>query len=314
MNNLLFCLNATVPVFSLMLLGLLFRKLHLFDEAFIGKANKFVFTIALPTLLFKDLATTDFISSWDTSFVVFCFLSTLGSILLAFLISLPFRKNYSQGEFIQASYRSSAAILGIALIQNIYGNTGMAPLMIIGAVPLYNIMAVIVLEIFKPNHSALNKKMLLHTGKEILTNPIMIAIALGIIWSLLHLPMPVMLNKTITHVANLATPLGLMSMGAAFQWKNSYNNMKPAFICTFLKLVGFVSIFLPIAILLGFRESHLIAILVMLGSSTTVAGFVMAKNMGHDGTLTSTVVMLTTCLSAFTLTLWLFLLKVYMFL
>ena len=121
--------------------------------------------------------------------------------------------------------------------------------------------------------------------------------------------MHAMLNKTISHVANLATPLGLMSMGATFHMKNSLGNIKPALVCTFLKLVGFASLFLPFAIFLEFRDSQLIAILVMLGSSTTVAGFVMAKNMGHDGILTSTVVMLTTCFSAFTLTMWLFVLR-----
>lgn len=309
MENLIFCLNATIPVFLLMLLGLFFRKINLFDDAFVKKTNKFVFTIPLPVLVFKDLATANFASSWDTAFVSFCFLVTVASIFLAFLLSLPFRKICSQGEFIQASYRSSAALLGIALIQNIYGNTGMAPLMIIGSVPLYNIVAVVVLEVFKPERSTINRKIIIHTFKGILTNPIIIGIAAGIFWSLLKLPMPTMLNKTITHVANLATPLGLMAMGASFNIQKSLGNLKPALVCTIMKLVGFTSIFLPLAVFLGFRGSQLIAILVMLGSATTVSSFVMSKNMGHDGILSSTVVMLTTCLSAFTLTAWLFLLR-----
>ena len=69
-------------------------------------------------------------------------------------------------------------------------------------------------------------------------------------------------------------------------------------------------VFLPIAVALGFRTEKLIAILVMLGSATTVSSYVMARNMGHKGVLTSSVVMLTTLLSAFTLTGWLYLLKV----
>lgn len=313
MENLIFCLNATVPIFLLMLLGLFFRKMNLFDDAFVSKANKFVFTVPLPVLVFKDLATADFASSWDTLFVVFCFLVTVASIFIAFLLSLPFRKTCSQGEFIQASYRSSAALLGIALIQNIYGNAGMAPLMIIGSVPLYNIMAVVVLEVFRPGNSKINKEVILHTVKGIFTNPIIIGIVAGILWSLLKLPMPTMLNKTVTHVANLATPLGLMAMGATFNVKKSLGNIKPALVCTVLKLVGFASVFLPLAIYLGFRNSQLIAILVMLGSATTVSSFVMSKNMGHDGVLSSTVVMLTTCLSAFTLTTWLFFLRTWGF-
>lgn len=313
MENLIFCLNATVPIFLLMLLGLFFRKMNLFDDAFVSKANKFVFTVPLPVLVFKDLATADFASSWDTLFVVFCFLVTVASIFIAFLLSLPFRKTCSQGEFIQASYRSSAALLGIALIQNIYGNAGMAPLMIIGSVPLYNIMAVVVLEVFRPGNSKINKEVILHTVKGIFTNPIIIGIVAGILWSLLKLPMPTMLNKTVAHVANLATPLGLMAMGATFNVKKSLGNIKPALVCTVMKLVGFASVFLPLAIYLGFRNSQLIAILVMLGSATTVSSFVMSKNMGHDGVLSSTVVMLTTCLSAFTLTTWLFFLRTWGF-
>ena len=309
MENLLFCLNATVPVFMLMVLGFFFRKINLFDDPFVNKANKFVFTIALPVLVFQDLATTDFISSWDTRFVLFCFVITVVSIFIAFLLSLFFRKNYSQGEFIQAAYRSSAALLGIALIQNIYGDSGMEPLMIIGSVPLYNIMAVVVLEFFKPGQKTFNKKLVLDAVKGILKNPILIGIFLGILWSVLKIPMPKMLDKTLTHVSNLATPLGLMAMGATFDFKKAFGCLKPAIVCTFMKLVGFVSLFMPLALALGFRDSQVIAILIMLGSATTVSSFVMAKNMGHDGVLSSSVVMLTTFFSAFTITFWLFILK-----
>lgn len=309
MNNLLFCLNATVPVFLLMVLGFFFYKIHLFDDRFVSQANKFVFTIALPVLVFQDLAATDFLSSWDGPFVLFCFSATLVSIGLAFLLSLFFRKKCGQGEFIQAAYRSSAALLGIALIQNIYGDTGMAPLMIIGSVPLYNIMAVVVLEFFKPKQEPFHKKLLPDACKGIVKNPILIGILLGILWSLLQIPMPKMLDKALIYIGNLATPLGLMAMGAAFDYKKAFGCLKPALVCTFMKLVGFVGIFLPLALAAGFRDGQLIAILIMLGSATTVSSFVMAKNMGHDGILSSSVVMLTTLFSAFTLTFWLFILK-----
>lgn len=309
MENLLFCLNATVPVFALMVLGFFFRKINLFDDHFVNKANKFVFAVALPILIFEDLATTDFTSTWDSKFIFFCFGITMISIIIAFLLSLIFRKNYNQGEFIQATYRSSAALLGIALIQNIYGDAGMAPLMMIVAVPVYNIMAVIVLEFFRPGNDAFNKELLIKSVIGVLKNPILIGLVLGILWSLLRIPMPAILGKTLNHVSNLTTPLGLMAMGAAFDYKKAFGCLKPALVCAFMKLVGFASIFLPIAIALGFRNSHLIAILIMLSSATTVSSFVMAKNMGHDGILTASVVMLTTFFSAFTITAWLFILR-----
>ena len=77
----------------------------------------------------------------------------------------------------------------------------------------------------------------------------------------------------------------------------------------FLKLVGFAAMFLPAAISFGFRREELVAILIMLGSATTVSSYVMAKNMGHEGILSSSTVMLTTLFSAFTVTGWLYLLR-----
>ena len=151
MSNLIFSLNATMPIFLTMILGLFFRKVGILDESFTSKMNKFVFKIALPVLLFQDLSDSDFSAVWDIKFVLFCFFATLLSILAVWGLSHLLKERSARGEFIQAAYRSSAAILGIAFIQNIYGNSGMAPLMIISSVPLYNIMAVIVLAVFRPD-------------------------------------------------------------------------------------------------------------------------------------------------------------------
>lgn len=309
MENLIFSLNATVPVFAMIILGMFFKKIDIIDDVFASRMNKFVFLIPLPVLLFKDLATLDFNTIWDTKFVLFCFFITILSILIVTLLSFLLKNKQNQGEFIQASYRSSAALLGIALIQNVYGKATMAPLMIIGSVPLYNIMAVVVLSFFSPERKGLSKEVWLKTIKGILTNPILIGIVVGILWSLLHLPMPTMLDKTVTSIGNVATPLGLMAMGATFNYKEALGDLKPALCASFIKLFGFCAMFLPLAIYLGFQGEQLIAILVMLGSATTVSCFVMAKSMGHTGILTSTVVMLTTIFSGFSITMWLYILK-----
>lgn len=309
MDNLLFCLNATIPVFIMMVFGYFFKRIHLFDAAFLAKLNTFVFVAALPVLLFEDISTTNFAAAWDTSFVIFCFLATLCSILFSILVSYRLKNRSIQGEFVQASYRSSAAILGIAFIQNIYGNAGMAPLMIVATVPLYNIMAVIVLSVMKPTQGGLRKELLIQTGKDILLNPIILGIIAGMLWSLSGLPQPVIMQKSLHNLGALATPLGLMAMGGSFTFHDLYAYRKPAFICSFLKLIAFVAIFLPLAIHLGFANDKLVAILVMLGSASTVSCFIMAKNMGHEGTLSSSVVMMTTLGSTFTLTFWLFILK-----
>ena len=309
MDNLIFSLNATMPVFLMMVLGYILKKLKWMDEEFASKINSFVFHVPLPVLVFKDLATVDFVEVWDTKFVVFCFVVTLLSILFATGVSFLWKDKSIQGEFVQASYRSSAAILGIAFIQNIYGNAGMGPLMVVASVPLYNVAAVLVLTLLKPGQKTMDKALLVKTVKGILTNPIIIGIVAGFLWSLLRISMPYIMEKAVTNVANIATPLGLMAMGAAFDWKKAFAKIKPALTATAIKLIGFCLVFLPLAIKMGFREEQLVALLVMLGSATTISCYVMAKNMGHEGTLTSSVVMLTTLFCAFTLTGWLFVLR-----
>lgn len=305
MENLIFSLNATIPIFLMMLLGMLFRKLGWMDEVFAAKMNKFVFLVPLPVLLFEQLATVDFSEVWDIKFILFCFVVTAISITISTVISLLWKDRSIKGEFIQATYRSSAALLGIAFIQNIYGTVGMAPLMIIGSVPLYNVMAVVVLSFFKPGNNSFDKALVKKTLKGIVTNPIIIGIVAGFVWSALKLPMPLILYKTVSSIGATATPMGLMSMGATFEMKKATSKMKPTLVAVFMKLIGFCAIFLPVAAMLGFRNEQLIAILVMLGSATTVSSFVMARNMGHEGTLSSGVIMMTTLLSAFTLTMWL---------
>lgn len=292
-----------------MVLGYVLNRIGWFDDDLAEKVNKFVFRIPLPVMLFVQLATIDIRKAWDTKFVLFCFGITCLSILLAWLLSFALKKRKLRGEFIQAAYRSSAAILGVAFITNIYGSSAMAPLMIIGAVPLYNIMAVVVLELSSPSAKGLDRAVMKKTIRGVLTNPILIGIVIGLLWSLLHIPLPKILNLMLTDVGNLATPLGLMAMGAVFDWKKARGELRPALGASLMKLFGFAALFLPLAILCGFRTEKLVAILVMLGSATTVSSYVMARNMNHEGVLTSSTVMLTTLLSSFSLTFWLWLLK-----
>ncbi len=307
MENLIFSLNATVPVFFFMVLGGIFHRLKFMDEDFVAKLNTFVFKILLPVLLFQDLSGISIYQVWDGKFILFCFLVTAVSITLSFGISWLIRKEEIQGEFIQASYRSSAALLGMAFVQNIYGTSTTTPLMIIGTVPLYNAAAVVILSFFRRGERG--KHLWKKTLKGIITNPIILGILAGLLWACLGIPQPVIMEKVVDGVGSMATPLGLMAMGAAFEFHSVRENWKEIILCSFLKLVGFVAVFLPVAIGMGFRSESLVAIMVMLGSATTVSCYIMAKNMGHKGDFTSSVVMITTLFSAFTITFWLWLMK-----
>ena len=315
MDQVVFSLNATFPIFSLMVIGYLFEKIGLIDQKAASWMNKFVFKIALPVLVFEDLATQDFAGTWNGKFVLFCITATVISILVISLFSRFIIKDKSRrGEFIQGSYRSSAALLGIAFIHNIYGeaSTGMAPLMVLGSVPFYNIFAVIILTLSAPkdeNVSTEKKELFKSTFVGIITNPIILGIFFGMVWSILRIPMPRFLDTVVSDVAALATPLGLMSMGATFEFKKAAKAIKPALLASFIKLFLLVAIIMPIAVWLGFAGEQIVAILVMLGSATTVSCYIMAKSMGHEGTLSSSIIMMTTLGCGFSLTFWLYLFR-----
>ncbi|MDD6570827.1 MAG: AEC family transporter [Thermoflexaceae bacterium] len=310
MEELIFSLNATVPIFLVMIVGYVAKQIKMVDEHFVKVLNAVNFKITLPVLVFRDIATSDFYQVWDTTYVLFCFFATLISIVVIGMGCKFFYKDkFQTGEMIQASYRSSAAVLGIAFIQNIYGTSGMAPLMIIGTVPLYNVAAVIILTFTSEEKGTDAKEAIKKSILGVLTNPIILGILLGLLVSLLRIRMPVIVSKTVNNFAVLASPLALFGLGAGFEGRKALKEIKPTIVATLIKLVILPAVFLPAAIYLGFTTEKLVAVLIMLGAPTTASCYVMAKNMGHKGILTSSIVVSTTFFCSVTLTFWLYVLR-----
>lgn len=311
LNDLVYCLNATVPIFLIMILGVFLAKRGLMPYDFTSKLNSFVFKVPLPILLFNDMRQMDIAKSWSGGFVIFCFLISLASILLVIGLSylIPKAKRDVQGELIQASYRSSCALLGIVILSGIYKDLHVAPLMIIGAVPLYNLMAVVILSFYKPGQGNLDKVILKRTFINILKNPMIISIAIGFAWSILHIPTGAILDKALIEIGNTAAPLGLLALGAAFDFEKARKALGLVSIASFIKLIGLSLIFIPIAVIIGYRDSELVATLILCSSPTTVSAYVMAKAMDHNGIVSSGAVMLSTMLCPFTMTILLFILK-----
>jgi hypothetical protein len=309
MDNFLFALNATMPVFLVILLGYVLRRIGMLTKPFCDVGDKFVFKVALPVLLFQDIRTTDLYQDFDWTFVLFCALGTTVMFFGVWGCAKLFLKDKTLvGAFAQGAARSSAAILGVAFVENLYGSAGMMPLMIVAAVPLFNIYSVIILTFSAPQAQGSGNQ-IKTACINVLKNPIIIGIVLGLIASLLRLELPTILNKTATSVGSLASPLALLIVGANFEGRKAIAKVKPTIWATLTKLVLLPAVFLPIAIALGFTGSALVAVLIMTGSPTTVTCYIMAKNMGNDPVLSSSIVVCATLFSSVTLTLWIFLLQ-----
>ena len=311
MSDFLFSLNVVLPIFLVMLLGTVLKNIGMLDEHFVKVANKFNYNITLPFMVFRDLSRVDIRAEFDIKFVLFCAISTTICFWVVWAGAKLFLKEKTmRGAFVQASFRSSAAVMGLAFINNIYGPSAMGPMMIIGAVPLYNIFSVLVLT-FEANDENSEKDFgkIKNAFINIAKNPIVISIVLGVVVALIGIDFPEVVNKTVNSVSSLATPLALIGLGAGFEGRKAIAKIKPTVAASMIKLVIQPLVFVPVAIWLGFSGEKIIAILIMLAAPTTPSCYIMAQNMKNDGVLTASIVVMTTFLAAFTLTAWIYVLK-----
>lgn len=311
MENFIYSVNVTFPIFLVMAIGYLLKQTGMLNDNFVTVANKFNFNVTLPFLLFRDISGVNIRAVFDLKYVLFCALASTVCFWMIWGGTRLFLKDKSmRGAFVQASFRSSAAVMGLAFIENIYGTSAMGPLMIVSAVPLYNIFSVIVLTfegVHAENESRAKKIKDACIG--IAKNPIIWGIFAGLVVGLLGVNLPIIVNKTVNSMAQMATPLALLAIGAGFEGKKALAKLRPTIAAAFIKLVVQPLIFVPIAAWMGFSGEKMVAILIMLASPTTPSCYIMAKNMKNDGVLTASVVVATTLLAAFTLTGWIFLLK-----
>ena len=311
MENFIYSINVTMPIFLVMVIGYILKQIGMLNDNFVTVANKFNFKVTLPFMLFKDIAGVDIKAVFDIKYVLFCaIVSTICFWVVWGTAKLLVRDKTIRGAFVQSSFRGSAAVMGLAFIQNIYGSSAMGPLMIVSAVPLYNIFSVIVLTFEANDSTGIDKKAKIRqAGINICKNPIILSILAGLIVGLLGIQFPTLVNKTVSNVAQMATPLALITIGAGFEGRKALAKIAPTMAASMIKLVLQPLVFLPVAAWMGFSGEKMIAILIMLASPTTPSCYIMSKSMNNDEVLTASVIVTTTLMAAFTLTGWIFLLK-----
>ena len=284
------------------------RARHFFSPQTLSDLDRLSFKVLLPVLLFRDIAAGRITEQFDLKFFLFCAGVTVVYFFAIWLGAAKLLPDKSMvGAFTQGAFRGSQAILGVAFVQNLYGDAGLVPLMIVASGPLYNIFS---LPVTAPDaKNAQHKGIVSRTLGGILTNPIILGILAGLPFSLLQVDFPPMLSKGLDMLASCATPVALISIGAGFEGAKAIKKLAPTCAATFIKLILLPVIFLPIAAWMGFRDQAMVALVILCGAPSTVSGYVMAKNMGGDHVLAASIVVLSTALSAVTLTATLFILR-----
>ncbi len=315
MENLLFSLNAVLPLLLLITAGYVIARLNIVSKHFLGEANRFVFRVALPFMLCRNIYQTNFSDAFDIGLVGFALAAILIVTLACALIVPLFIKNrQSTGAIIQAIYRSNYILFGLPLATNLFGKAGAAPtsMLIAFTIPTYTLLAVILLTYYSPDYQPQSGSLLKGLSPilaDIVRNPLIVGSVIGLAINALPFDMPAFLDKTISDIGSIATPLALIIMGSQFDFGQLHGRLRTATVVALSKLILVPAIMVTLAILLGFRGPKLGSLYILLGAPTSVTSYIMARDMKSDHVLSGQLVVLTTLLCGFTLFVGIYLLR-----
>lgn len=307
MENLILSLNVVLPLFLTMSLGYLLKQLNMFDDNTLDIMNNVTFKSFLPLLLFYNIYKTDLKGSFNLNLIVFALICVVSLYLVLYLIvPLIEKDNKKRGALLQGLFRSNFVIFGIPVTESLFGSekVSVTALLIAVVVPLFNILSVIALETFrgkKPNF----KKIL----KGIIKNPLIIASCLGILSLLLNIKLPSSIEKTISDISKIATPLSLILLGASFKFNELRKYIKQTSIAVIGKTLLIPSIMLPICVMLGYRDVELATLMIIFAAPTAISSFTMAQQMDSDSDLAGQIVVFTSGFCVITVFIWIFILK-----
>ncbi len=306
----LFALSITIPIFVVILLGAVLKRLKFISDEFIRVASNLVFTIGLPASLFFGTAQTDFSRLAKPSHVAVMVIMTLlvfAGAIIATWLHVPDRSD--RGVYVQGAFRGNLVIIGIAFCSKAFGDAGLAlaamPVAVL--VALYNILSVYVLStsINGANGKISFGKMLV----GVMRNPLIIGILAGLFVSLAKLPLPQLLLDTGDYFADLTIPLALLCIGGMMDLSTLRVSSSPALGSVSWKLIISPLLACTLAISLDIRDMELAVIFFLAASPTAAASFVMTRSMGGNAALAANIVVLSTLGSLLTVTGGLILLK-----
>lgn len=303
-------ITIVLPVFLVIGLGTLLRRIGLFDDDFTRQTNRLVYLVFLPILLFHKISQADFVSYFNGPLVIGSSLAIIGLFFISYLYaSLRRYPAPVLGSFSQGSFRGNLAYIGLALCLNAYGETGLtrASILMGFLVPVLNLFAIIALiwPQRKNNAGGTSQNWL----REVLLNPLILASFAGIIWSYFSLPLPQIIERSLGIVSGLTLPLALLAIGGSFSLQRLRGDLQSAGLSTLFKLVGMPLLTALLLILIGVRGVDLGIGILLAGAPAATATYIMAHQMKADAELAGSIVMLSTILSAVSYTFILLLLR-----
>lgn len=311
----MFSLNAVLPLLLLIIAGFVIKRLNIVSQQFFGEANGFVFRIAMPFMLCRNIYSTNFSEAFDPLLVVFALSCVvLVAVVSAWVVPLFIKNRQSVGAIVQALFRGNFAFFGMPLALNLFGQKGAAPtsMLIAFTVPVFAMLGVITLTLHSPDY--VRKPGSLTQGltpilADIIRNPLILGSLVGLLINLLSIHIPTILDKVVGDIGSIATPMALIVLGSQFDLSQLRGRLKTANIVALSRLILVPLTIVTLAALVGFRGTRLGAIYILFAAPTSVTSYVMARDMKSDHVLAGQLVILTTLICGLTLFAGIFLLR-----
>ncbi|MBV7561468.1 AEC family transporter [Pseudomonas sp. sia0905] len=285
-------LAITAPVFSMLFLGVLLKRLRWIDDAFIDTASSLVFRGTMPTLLFLSIINADLSTALKPALIGYFVFATLMCFFIAWSWAIWRCPQADRGIYTQGAFRGNNGIVGLALATSMYGDYGLSVGAVLGGVVIlcYNVLSAIVLAIYSPNMKADPWTLC----KSIFTNPLIIGVLSAIPFAYWQIPLPHWTMVSAEYFAQMTLPLALICIGGTLSLASLRESSGVAISSSLMKMVWLPLLSTLGAWVVGFRGADLAILFLYFVSPTAASSFVMAKAVNGNYRLAAAIIVITT--------------------
>ncbi|MCD5973712.1 AEC family transporter [Pseudomonas quasicaspiana] len=300
-------LAITAPVFAMLFLGVLLKRINWIDDNFIMTASSLVFNVTMPALLFLGIIHANLREALQPSLLIFFTIITLAGFAFAWGWAIWRVPLADRGVFVQGAFRGNNGVIGLALAASMYGDYGISLGAILAALVIlfYNALSTIVLAVYSP----VIKSDPWSLFKSVLGNPLIISIMLASPFAYFKIGLPHWIETSGNYLAQMTLPLALICIGGTLSLSSLHQSGKLAVSASFMKMVTLPVLSTLAAWLCGFRGPELGILFLYFASPTAASSYVMARAANGNHVLAAAIIVITTLAAAVTTNIGIFILQ-----
>jgi len=297
--------STIIPIFSVIILGLLARWKGFIQQEFLEPANRLVYYLAIPALIFRAISKASLKAQFDVMVLAITLFSAV--VVFAFAWGMGFLLRLRLGElgtFMQTTFHGNLGYIGLAIAFYLLGNEGFVRASIIAGflIILQNFLSVISLQFNSDDISVKGNK--LYIVLRILGNPVILSALAGILFSISGLKMPLVIDRSLHILGGLALPMALLIIGASLSFELMQLRILRVISSSLLKLILLPGIGFLLYRIFNIAVQDYLPALILLASPTATITYVMAREMGGDADFAVAAISTSTLISSVTFTLW----------